>query len=116
MTKKQKIWLAVFGAMFLVPEILWGGVRSLITKVFFQSSYSSIFSLSVFSDINSNFIASLISMIQFIGILIFVLVFIKLKINLFIKLILITILFFLIFFSFIFAWMGVYYLKNSPNF
>jgi len=26
MTKKQKIWLAVFGAMFLVPEILWGGV------------------------------------------------------------------------------------------
>ena len=82
MTKKQKIWLAVFGAMFLVPEILWGGVRSLITKVFFQSSYSNFFSLSVFSDVSNNLIASLISVVQFIGILIFVLVFIKLKINL----------------------------------
>ncbi len=82
MTKKQKIWLAVFSAMFLVPEILWGGVRSLITKVFFQSSYSNFFSLSVFSDVSNNLIASLISVVQFIGILIFVLVFIKLKINL----------------------------------
>jgi len=24
MTKKQKIWLGIFGAMFLIPEILWG--------------------------------------------------------------------------------------------
>jgi len=26
MAKKQKIWLGIFLAMFLVPEILWGGV------------------------------------------------------------------------------------------
>ena len=102
--------------MFLIPEILWGGIRLLITEVFFPSNYSSTLSISIFSDINNNFIASLISIIQFIGLLCFATIFIKLKINLFIKLIFTAILFFLIFFSFIFAWMGFYYLKNSPNF
>ena len=26
MDRRQKVWLGIFGAMFLVPEILWGGV------------------------------------------------------------------------------------------
>ena len=27
MTKKQKIWFAIFLAMFLVPEVLWSPVN-----------------------------------------------------------------------------------------
>jgi hypothetical protein len=42
MTKKQKIWLAVFLAMFLVPEILWPQstiiLYSWIREVFFGIS------------------------------------------------------------------------------
>ena len=34
MTKKQKIWLGVFLAMFLVPEILWSPVGNIIFELF----------------------------------------------------------------------------------
>ncbi len=32
MTKVQKIWLSVFLAMFLVPEILWGPLLGLLSN------------------------------------------------------------------------------------
>lgn len=40
MTKKQKIWLAVFGAMFIIPEILWSPIFGLwsIDKQIFNLS------------------------------------------------------------------------------
>ena len=37
MTKNQKIWFAVFLAMFLVPEILWGS----IVDFYYQLSQTS---------------------------------------------------------------------------
>jgi hypothetical protein len=55
MTKKQKIWLAVFGAMFLVPEVLWGpifGLWSINKKIF---------------DLDNRFYLTLIVLLQFIG-------------------------------------------------
>ncbi len=39
MTKKQKIWLGVFLAMFIVPEVLWGGL--LATFFNFKSVYNA---------------------------------------------------------------------------
>jgi len=34
MNKKQKIWFAVFLAMFLVPEILWSPVGNFLYQIF----------------------------------------------------------------------------------
>ncbi len=33
MTKKQKIWLGVFLAMFIIPEILWSPVGNMIYEL-----------------------------------------------------------------------------------
>ena len=40
LTKKQKIWLWIFIAMFAVPEILWSPVANFYYE-FFQSSWTS---------------------------------------------------------------------------
>ena len=39
-TKKQKIWMWIFLAMFIVPEILWGNIIKVL-KVYFLPIYKS---------------------------------------------------------------------------
>ncbi len=55
MTKKQKIWLAIFGAMFLVPEILWSPILGLwsIDKEIF--------------NIGNRILLTIVVLLQFLG-------------------------------------------------
>ncbi len=57
MSKKQKIWFAVFLAMFAVPEVLWGLVNTFLFK------------MSLFPPLQSNKLNALIVSIEFVGIL-----------------------------------------------
>ena len=34
LSKKQKVWLYIFGAMFLIPEILWGNIINILQIYF----------------------------------------------------------------------------------
>lgn len=47
---KQQIWLAVFLAMFLVPEILWGPIFNAIISLFGWPLHSIYFNLTIFND------------------------------------------------------------------
>ncbi|MFA5990986.1 MAG: hypothetical protein WC794_01925 [Candidatus Doudnabacteria bacterium] len=58
MTKVQKIWLGVFLAMFLVPEILWGPILGLM------SNYGENIILPIFK--NSQFIENNVVVMNFI--------------------------------------------------
>jgi len=42
MDKRQKIWLGIFGAMFLVPEILWSPMIDFYYQLILQSNSSGI--------------------------------------------------------------------------
>lgn len=50
MTKQQQIWLAIFLAMFLVPEVLWGSTFNAITSLFGWPLHSIYFNLTTFND------------------------------------------------------------------
>ena len=50
MTKTQKIWLAIFLAMFLVPEVLWGALLNAVTSVFGSPAHSIYYNLQAFDD------------------------------------------------------------------
>ncbi|MEK7161226.1 MAG: hypothetical protein AAB729_00865 [Patescibacteria group bacterium] len=58
MTKVQKVWLGVFLAMFLVPEILWGPTLGLI------SLYSESFFIPIFK--NSQFVGNHVAIMNLI--------------------------------------------------
>jgi len=70
MNKIQKIWLAVCGSLFLVPEILWGLVQRVISQIgddLFNLKFTQIFCLfKSLPDIN---IIRVSLMCQFIGVL-----------------------------------------------
>jgi hypothetical protein len=67
MTKKQKIWFAIFLAMFAIPEVLWGGVFGLwsIDK-------------NIFSIANRNILIFVV-LIQFVGSSMFAIEILKIK-------------------------------------
>jgi len=73
MTKVQKTWLWVFGAMVVVPEVLWSPVINLYYE-FFQSSYSG-----YVKPFNNNFLQNsdnlkylkFVISLQFIGAVLF---------------------------------------------
>ena len=46
MTKKQKIWMWIFVAMFAIPEILWGNLLGIL-KISFLPIYKNI---QIFTD------------------------------------------------------------------
>jgi hypothetical protein len=58
MTKNQKIWFSVFTAMFLIPEILWGGIRNLIYLIIsynkFPNQISDYFAISLLPSLDNN--------------------------------------------------------------
>jgi len=111
MTKKQKIWLAVFLAMFLVPEILWSPISSFYVSFFLPISGNFLQLLNLIPNPESPNIQKLILIIQFIGLLLTLLIinkkdYIKNKVvkwfSKFILSILIILVFYLLFFIFSF--------------
>ena len=65
MSKKQKLWFALFLAMFLIPEILWGGVNTLICGAIFRGD--GLNSLALLPAIQSNGLNKLVICVEFTG-------------------------------------------------
>ena len=117
MSKRQKIWLGIFGAMFLVPEILWGGIRWVVFNIFLTSDFFYNWEIGIISGFKNNILGVIMALVQFTGLiaLIYFLMRLKLKINLAIKIIIILVSSFLILSTGILAWMTLYYLINTPQ-
>ncbi len=71
MSKKQKIWLAVFLAMFLIPEILWNNYILIIfywiVNAMTGFTWSQIYNFHLFSNIKSGEVKAFIALIEVIG-------------------------------------------------
>ena len=50
MTKKQKVWVGIFLAMFIVPEVLWGTIFNAGTSILRLSLHSDYYNLQIFDD------------------------------------------------------------------
>ena len=83
MTKKQKIWLWVFIAMFAVPEILWSPVVNFIYSFFnpLKNGRPQLLRNSFLFDYKYENLLKLIIFIQTIGIIIFFIFWLKNKTN-----------------------------------
>lgn len=66
MTKKQKVWLGIFLAMFVVPEVLWGIIFNAGTSILGLSAHSVYYNLQIFDDYPS--LAYLIIIIEIVAI------------------------------------------------
>jgi len=86
----QKIWLWIFGGMFVVPEVLWSPVLTYVLPFFLGSSYKFRNSF-IFSSHTDPLISTLIILIQFIGVLFFTITLYKNKENLRYKYIILSI-------------------------
>src|SRR3989344_4620498 len=86
----QKIWLWIFGGMFVVPEVLWSPVLTYVLPFFLGSSYKFRNSF-IFSSHTDHLISTLIILIQFIGVLFFTITLYKNKENLRYKYIILSI-------------------------
>ncbi len=112
MTKKQKIWLGIFGAMFLIPEILWiSGIRGNIEIPWFP--------INDFKEFKNILIAYFTTLIPFIGLVGIFKIISKLKINkkmkTFIFITLIPLLCWTAFLTFILFWVMIYYIDRAPQ-
>src|SRR5690349_9937016 len=65
MTKKQKIWLAIFLAMFIVPEIIWSPISNYLYAFINNKSFHD--SILMSSSYKSALIA--VMLFQFLGII-----------------------------------------------
>ena len=117
MTKKQKIWLSIFLAMFLIPEILWGGIVSFVYNSFFNKISINIMQLLNIAPINNNLIAAFALLCQLIGLvgLFFFMISNHAIKNKFLKILIIVILVFFIALSGFYMFMGLYYLGHTPQ-
>jgi hypothetical protein len=77
MTKNQKIWLAVFLAMFLIPEILWSPYSSFYYSILFSNFGNSFQSIHLLPTPKLLIIQKSILLIQFFGLLLSLFVFAK---------------------------------------
>lgn len=69
MTNKQKIWFAIFLAMFIIPEVLWSAYSSFYCAILFSGSGNSFQLFHLVTNPKSLIIQKLISFIQFFGLL-----------------------------------------------
>ena len=67
MTKRQKIWLTVFLAMFVVPEILWSPVGNFIYELYKNTGFP--FRLTILEKTDNINILSTVLFIQMLGLL-----------------------------------------------
>jgi len=93
MTKKQKIWLAVFLAMFLVPEILWSPIFDFYYQLYQtdQSGGTHSFRQNFLDNSDNVNILKCIISFQLFGLLSSLLFLIKSNLNKIIKIIFISI-------------------------
>jgi len=109
MTKKQKILLGIFGAMFLIPEILWGMVSNFSYGMFYTGYLSggSPSEFHLLPLIESNAFNLFILFVQFVGILLsFICLFIikfNRKFTKWVTVLFFSIILFLTFYTFLFA-------------
>jgi hypothetical protein len=68
MTKTQKIWLWISCTMFLIPEILWSPIATLVLAIFLGGSYKFRDSL-LFSADAPSYLLTFVLFIQFLSIL-----------------------------------------------
>jgi hypothetical protein len=67
MTKKQKIWLGVFLAMFIIPEVLWSPVGNVLYQLVQSGGVIYPFRDNFLMDNDNLFIYRFINTIQLIG-------------------------------------------------
>ena len=63
MENKQKIWLAVSLLMFLIPEILWGGISDFFCGFLKNKACS----FAVFNPVDSNLFNQLVILFEFVS-------------------------------------------------
>lgn len=82
MTKKQKVWLGIFLAVFIVPEVLWNPVVNTLYS-FFQSGkiIPQIFRNNFLLEYRYEYLFKLIITMQLIGIVLALFYVIKYKNN-----------------------------------
>ncbi len=112
MAKKQKIWLAVFLAMFLVPEILWFcGIRGNIGVPWVP--------IDGFSQLMGILTAYFTTLIPFIGLVGLLKTIKELQINkkfkIFLFIVIIPILCWLAFLTLMLIWVMIYYIDKAPQ-
>ena len=83
MSKMQKTWLWIFGAMFVVPEILWSPIGNFIYSLFSRpvNGYSQLLRKNFLFDYQYESLLKIIIFIQLIGIVLFFIFWLKNKIN-----------------------------------
>ena len=69
LSKIQKIWLWIFGGMFIVPEVIWSPVINLIYNLLQNSNNAKILRPNFLTDTDNLYILLYVLCIQFIGIL-----------------------------------------------
>ncbi len=116
MTKKQKNWLTVFLAMFIIPEILWSSLRSFLYIALHPGKFTDFPLLfNILPPTTDDFFGGLMELIQFIGLAGFSLMISKLKMNKFLKIFILAVLIILLLFNGFLAWVGLYYMLNTPQ-
>jgi len=86
----QKIWFWIFGAMFVVPEILWSPLVNLIYDIFQNSNNVKTLRPNFLTNPNNIYILLYIIFFQFIGVLGTTIITIKSKLNLIPKIFLVA--------------------------
>jgi hypothetical protein len=81
MIQKQKIWLGIFLAMFILPEILWSPIINFIYSVFNKTinGYPQIWRGNFLFEYRFEFLYKTILIIQLISILSFIFIWLKNK-------------------------------------
>ena len=92
MTKKQKVWLGVFLAMFIVPEVLLSPVGNLIYSLMQNSNNVKIFRPNILTVSDNTNLLLYILLVQLIGVSCSLIFVIKAKVNIWLKLLCIIVL------------------------
>ena len=81
LSKAQKLWLWIFGAMFVVPEVLWSPIVNFVYSIFSHpiGGSSQILRSNFLFSYQSGGLLKLIILIQFIGAVLFFVFWIKNK-------------------------------------
>lgn len=92
MNKKQKIWLWIFLAMFILPELLWSPILNIADSVLQNNNNSTIFRPNFLMNLNNTNLLLFVLIIQIVGILGTIVFTIKLKFSKALKVFLLLIL------------------------
>lgn len=81
MTKKQKIWLSVTSAMFILPEILWSPVSNIIYELLQKTNNVQPYRINFLMNSDKIVYLSFVLFAQFVGCLLTLIFFLKHKHN-----------------------------------